>query len=501
MTRFLQLDASKGGVGIGTSSLNNSQRLGTMIDVYINLSDQLKRGAAVLCIAIDDPQLLEILRFKELRKPGRWTNLNVAILFKNEFFKQQLISSEYWFFIKDEQTPHLFGNDYSEYYIKHKKNCPKIEFSKLFELIRNVQQESGNPYLINVDQANSCANNIKETQETELQESITHTNVCGEIYLPCFPGETPTCILSTLNLKDLYINGQFSTKQMEHTVFLQICFLNAIIDNMAFPRNVNNENTTKKFRPIGLGVCGYQDLLLKLNVEYENSQNLAALIASHLYYYAIKASNIISGYLNVSVKNKITSEGIFHFESFLQQQIEKSKQLEALMINEKVFIPKLPWNLKAEHGLTPISQEKWNSLRFSPMANRNLIALMPTEGTSLILNIIPSITALVAKMQQKNTMVGSFRLEYPDVKTSTKTVWELGPEIIEKINREWQVYVDQGISFNRYGADEGVDQVLLRGFLNGAKTISYYTMIRSKIFEKKVVIKMINLLNNLPMLS
>jgi len=100
------------------------------------------------------------------------------------------------------------------------------------------------------------------------------------------------CNLGSINLaKYVTKDGKFDIAKIKRNVPIAVKFLDKVIDRNYYPIT-EASNSNKKWRPIGLGVMGWQDLLFKLRIPFESDQaaTIAANIQEEIYYWALKTS-------------------------------------------------------------------------------------------------------------------------------------------------------------------------------------------------------------------
>ena len=86
---------------------------------------------------------------------------------------------------------------------------------------------------------------------------------------PPLPSES--CNLGSLNLAKVAKDGQIDYQALASLVHTAVHFLDNVIDANRFPLDLIRDKT-KETRKIGLGVMGFADLLLKLNIPYNSEE-------------------------------------------------------------------------------------------------------------------------------------------------------------------------------------------------------------------------------------
>jgi ribonucleoside-diphosphate reductase alpha chain len=128
---------------------------------------------------------------------------------------------------------------------------------ELLQLIAASAWETGDPGLIFLDR-------INRDNPTPALGRITATNPCGEV--PLLPYEA--CVLGSINLAALTTRGIFDSKRFDALTDLGIRFLDDCIDASLFPLP-QVASAVHRSRKIGLGVMGFADALIDLNIAYD----------------------------------------------------------------------------------------------------------------------------------------------------------------------------------------------------------------------------------------
>ena len=148
----------------------------------------------------------------------------------------------------------------------------RLNAKKVFDLITKLAWQYGDPGMILIDRVNNSRAN-----PTPLVGTIEATNPCAE--QPLLPYDA--CTLGSVNLSKFVVdsesNRRISTeeainwKELEEAVHTAIHFLDNVLDMNEYPVEEINEMTAK-IRRVGLGVMGWADMLVKIQIGYDTQQ-------------------------------------------------------------------------------------------------------------------------------------------------------------------------------------------------------------------------------------
>lgn len=371
-------------------SLAYSKGINSYINIIAQLANNFKnqktnRSASVnIILSIDHPDIKSFLELKKsthIKEDSHMDSIFMTISIPDEFM-YRLLQNKNWYFISPEQNINgvrlcdVYGEEYSLLYEKMilDDTIEKTEISclELFTTLCNYMIETGGPFLFFRD----CVNYTTNHKHLGI---VQGTNLCTEILEFYNENETACCNLMSVNLKKFVTeNKKFDYKLFEEKLYNIVYLLNNSIDN-SFYSEKSCEISNKKTRPLGIGIQGYSNMLLEMDIPYSESKNIYREISEAKYYYCLKASNLMA-------KNKLyplfdkerkspIMNGQFHFEMFNEYQKEKKNKL--CNIKNKILSNRIE---------ILETQLDWENLRNEILkygiCNSLVLAFMPTSLSS-----------------------------------------------------------------------------------------------------------------------
>jgi ribonucleoside-diphosphate reductase alpha chain len=234
---------STGGVASGPVSFMRA------FDIATDVIKQggMRRGANMGILNIDHPDILEFISSKEDLKA--FTNFNISVAITDGFMQAVEQNADY-----DLINPH------------NKEVVGKLNAKEVFSKIVDMAWRTGDPGIIFLDR-------INEFNSTPNLGKIESTNPCGE--QPLLPYES--CNLGSINLsrmvKRVNSHSEIDYDRLREVIKLAVRFLDDVIEVNKFPLEQIKE-MTRKTRKIGLGVMGFADMLIQLQIPYNSDRAL-----------------------------------------------------------------------------------------------------------------------------------------------------------------------------------------------------------------------------------
>lgn len=378
----------------------------------------------------------------------------------------------------------MHGQELKEFLLKNEKRLKSVSVQTILSAITNAFANGGTPFICNADAAEFCAN-------TRNYGNIKSSNLCTEIYLPTNNDSYACCVLANIILPNMIRNGSFDFDLLGQTVEMAIHALDRVITINSYPGPECKKNAMD-LRPLGLGIQGLSDVFTEFGYSYLSieAENLDKAIFETMYYHALKASVTLAREQGVYpyYRGSDLSKGIFHwqkFEEYTGMKYNFSRSLDWQSLREEIL----------KYGVR----------------NSTLLALMPTESTSKVMNSSPCIEPWYKHYYANESDING-RVEMINLKVIDKAI-SLGlwtKENIEKFehtgtfpfNNHWddvfnsgyeidfrdylyrvhlkQYMIDQGISTNIRHKELNevvVAQQLITARHYGLKTVNYYVSV------------------------
>lgn len=348
-----------------------------------------RKGAA--CVYLESWHA-DIEEFLELRdntgdEARRTHNLNLANWIPDLFMRRVEAGAD-WSLFDPKVTPELtdlYGEAFEAAYEKAERDGLAMKTVKARDLYGRMMQtlaQTGNGWMTFKDKSNKACN------QTALPGRTVHlSNLCTEILEVTSNDETAVCNLGSINVArhlraDKEGKPVFDYAKLARTVRTAIRQLDRVIDLNFYPI-ATAKSSNMRWRPVGLGVMGLQDVFFMMRLPFDSAdaRAISAKISEEIYYHALLASC------------ELAKEKGAH-ETFAETRAAKGElQFDA-------------W------GVIPEDMGRWNALRerikAEGLRNSLCIAIAPTATIASIAGCYECIEPQVSNLFKRETLSGDF---------------------------------------------------------------------------------------------
>ncbi|MEG0267506.1 MAG: class 1b ribonucleoside-diphosphate reductase subunit alpha [Carnobacterium sp.] len=476
----LQLSRIGGGVGVNLTNLRaagdpikqienaSSGVIPVMklLEDSFSYSNQLgqRNGAGAVYLNVFHPDIVSFLSTKKENadEKVRVKTLSLGLVVPDKFYELAANDEQMYLFSPYDveriyNRPFAYVDITEEY--ENMVNNEKIRKSKISarELeneISKLQQESGYPYIVNIDTAN---------RENPVHGTITMSNLCSEILQIQEPslinddqtyetlGTDISCNLGSTNIVNL-----MKTTDFGRSVDAMVRALTMVTDQSSIAAVPSVKNGNDKYHTIGLGAMGLHTFLALNKIEYGSPESVefTDVYFMMLNYYTLQSSNRIARERKESFHN-------FEKSSYASgEYFDKYTQDDYAFDNEKVK--------GLFENLSVPTKNDWLNLKTAIMADglyhQNRLAVAPTGSISYVNETSASlhpITRLIEERQEKKT--GKTYYPAPFLSNETlpyyKSAYDIDMRRVIDVYAAAQKHIDQGMSltlFMRSDIPEGL---------------------------------------------
>jgi ribonucleoside-diphosphate reductase alpha chain len=400
-----RLSKFSGGIGIGWSRVRSRGALirGTngasngivpflrTLDASVAAVNQGGRRKGAACVYLE-PWHPDIEEFLELRDntgedARRTHNLNLANWVPDEFMRR-VEAGQTWSLFDPDQVPELadlWGERFEAAYRAAEaegRYMRQVPARDLYAKMMRTLAQTGNGWMTFKDACNAKCN------QTAATAHVVHlSNLCTEITEVTNDGETAVCNLGSINLARHVMTGSGGGRHLDwaklrDTVRTAVPFLDRVIDLTFYPSE-QAAASNPRWRPVGLGVMGLQDVFFALRLPFDSGEarELSARLAEEIYLTALEVSADLAAEYGPHPEFARTRAAVGQLQPDL-------------------------W------GAEVTQPERWAALRRriaeTGLRNSLLIAIAPTATIASIAGCYECIEPQVSNLFKRETMSGEF---------------------------------------------------------------------------------------------
>nr|WP_234188060.1 class 1b ribonucleoside-diphosphate reductase subunit alpha [Shinella sp. NM-101] len=500
----LQLSKRGGGVAL---SLTNLREMGAPIKQIENQSsgvipvmklledsfsyaNQLgaRQGAGAVYLHAHHP---DIMRFLDTKRENadekiRIKTLSLGVVIPDITFELARNNEDMYLF-SPHDVERVYGVPFTEISVSEKYRemvedgrirKKKIKARDFFQVIAEIQFESGYPYIMfedtvnrenpiagRISMSNLCSEILQVSEASEFNDDLSYAKM----------GKDISCNLGSLNIAAAMDSPDFG-----QTIETSIRALTAVSEMSHISSVPSIEKGNDDSHAIGLGQMNLHGYLARERIFY-GSQEGVDFTNIYFYtvtYHAVRASN------RLAVEKAKSFKGFENSKYASGEYFDKYTEREWLPATERVKA------LFDAAGIDIPTQEDWRALKAAVMEgglyNQNLQAVPPTGSISYINHSTSSIHPIVSKIEiRKEGKIG--RVYYPaafmtnDNLDYYQDAYEIGPEKIIDTYAAATQHVDQGLSLTLFFRDTAttrdINRAQIYAWKKGIKTI-YYIRLR-----------------------
>jgi len=328
----------------------------------------------------------DIEEFLELRdntgdEARRTHNLNLAN-WVPDLFMRRVEADQPWSLFDPKLVPHLvdlFGEAFETAYLEAESAglaAKTMKARALYARMMRMLAQTGNGWMTFKD-----ASNRKCNQTAEPGRVVHLSNLCTEILEVTNADETAVCNLGSINLARHVDGKAFSFDKLRATVKVAVRQLDRVIDLNFYPI-ATAAASNRRWRPVGLGLMGLQDLFFQLGLAFDSpeARELSRAISEEVYFAALTASS------ELAVKYGA-------HPAFAETRAARGElQFDA-------------WNIVP-------TDARWEALRAqireTGLRNSLLVAIAPTATIASIAGCYECIEPQVSNLFKRETLSGDF---------------------------------------------------------------------------------------------
>lgn len=467
----LQLSRIGGGVGIALSNLRESGApikgiegassgvipVMKLLEDSFSYSNQLgqRQGAGAVYLNVFHPDIIQFLSAKKENADEkiRVKTLSLGVVVPDKYYELVRTNQDMYLF-SPYDVERIYGEPFS--YVDITKEYDnmvqndeirkyKIKARELENEISKLQQESGYPYILNIDTAN---------RENPVDGKIIMSNLCSEIQQVQTPailndkqefeqmGTDISCNLGSTNIGNLMTSPDFG--KSVKTMTRALTFISDTSNIEAVPTVAKGN---KLSHSIGLGAMGLHSFLAKEHIHYGSKE---ALEFVDTYF-------MLLNYWTLAESNQIARERKQTFHDFEKSTYATGEYFDKYLTQS--FAPKSDRVKQLFDGIMIPSQQDWQDLKEAiqqdGLYNAYRLAIAPTGSISYINDTSASLHP-ITRLIEERTEKKNGKLYFPAPHLDNETIkyytsaYDTDMRKVIDTYAVAQQHIDQGMSLTLF---------------------------------------------------
>ncbi|KRN29487.1 ribonucleotide-diphosphate reductase subunit alpha [Lactobacillus selangorensis] len=506
----LELSRIGGGVGITLSNLREAGApikgiegaasgvlpVMKLLEDSFSYSNQLgqRQGAGVVYLNVFHPDIIAFLGAKKENADEKYRLKTLSL--------GVVVPDKYYDLVKDDADMYLFSpydvqreygepfsyvditKEYDKMVANPKIKKYKIKARELENEISKLQQESGYPYVVNIDTAN---------RDNPIDGKIIMSNLCSEVMQVQRPskinnkqeyevlGTDISCNLGSTNIPNL-----MKTKNFGASIEAMVRALTYVTDHSNIDVVPSVQHGNHLAHTIGLGAMGLHTYFAKNHMMYGSEESIDF---TNIYF-------LLLNYWTLVASNKIAKERHETFDNFAKSKYADGSYFDKYV--NQVWAPKTDKVKELFKDIPIPTQDDWKQLKASVMKDglyhQNRMAVAPNGSISYINDTSASLQPIVQRIEDRQEkMIGTIYYPAPGLNNDTMPYYQSAYDI--DMRKEIDIYaaaqqhVDQGMSLTLFmrstiteglyeWKDGGTDKMTTRD-LNILRNYAHYKGIKS----------------------
>ena len=460
-----------------------------------------RKGAACVYLESWHADIVDFLSLRDNTgdESQRTHNLNLANWIPDIFMKR-VEDDGLWSLFDPADVPEFvdaFGEEFEKLYIEaEEKGLQRKQISarELYAKMMKTLAQTGNGWMTFKD---TC--NLKSNQTGKKENVIHLSNLCTEILEVTSNDETAVCNLGSINLSRYIMHKKFNFDLLAKNVRTAVKYLDRVIDINFYPIDPAKKSNSK-WRPVGLGVMGLQNVFFALKIPFDSdkARDLSRKIQEEIYFNALMMSKDLAKEQGAhdNFKDTRAAKGLLQFDL---------------------------WGVRAS------GEKRWQDLKDEivehGLRNSLLIAIAPTATIASITGAYECIEPQISNLFKRETLSGEFLQVNPflvktlrslglwnqkmkddikkgdgsvqaieeipyEVKQIFRTVWEIPQRALIDMAADRGAFIDQSQSLNLFMENPNIGKLssmYLYAWKKGVKT-SYYLRSRGATSINKTTV-------------